>query len=138
MASRSDILKRTLLMMPRLTRSLVRVYLRRIGRVPASTQWFVDDLCRRLVASMPIAGGRLGEGLVLEVGPCTAQGAATNVRGTCEPEGYGFLKRTIKPGMVVVDAGANVGELTLRASALAGPTGRVISIEASPLTADHL
>lgn len=38
----------------------------------------------------------------------------------------------LKPGAVVVDAGANIGFLSLLAGHLVGPTGHVVSIEANP------
>jgi FkbM family methyltransferase len=43
-----------------------------------------------------------------------------------------LFEQHIKPGDVVVDAGANIGFLTLLAGHLVGPEGRVIAIEANP------
>ncbi len=43
-----------------------------------------------------------------------------------------LLKRVLKPGMVVMDAGAHRGYYTLLASFLLGKDGRVISFEPSP------
>ncbi len=42
------------------------------------------------------------------------------------------LEKFVKPGMTVVDAGANQGLYTLVLSRLAGPTGRVFSFEPDP------
>ncbi|HEY8739381.1 MAG TPA: FkbM family methyltransferase [Candidatus Dormibacteraeota bacterium] len=44
----------------------------------------------------------------------------------------------LRPGMNVVDAGANVGEYTLLAAQGAGPTGRVLAVEPNPLAAERL
>ncbi|MBK8793865.1 MAG: FkbM family methyltransferase [Holophaga sp.] len=43
-----------------------------------------------------------------------------------------YFKLFLKPGMVVVDAGANFGELTLIAAKQVGPTGHVYSFEPVP------
>jgi FkbM family methyltransferase len=44
----------------------------------------------------------------------------------------GWLRGVIKPGMTVVDIGANVGQLSLEMAQLVGPSGKVISVEPSP------
>jgi FkbM family methyltransferase len=43
-----------------------------------------------------------------------------------------FLARQIKPGMTVIDVGANYGYYTLLFGALVGPTGRVYAVEPNP------
>ena len=43
-----------------------------------------------------------------------------------------WLRSVIKPGMTVVDVGANVGQLSLEMAHLVGAAGRVISVEPSP------
>jgi len=50
----------------------------------------------------------------------------------------GFLRKSLRPGDVFVDAGANLGIYTVLASRLVGAAGRVISIEMMPDTADRL
>jgi FkbM family methyltransferase len=49
-----------------------------------------------------------------------------------EPYETWLFKRTVRSGMVVVDAGANVGYYTLLASSLVGRDGRVYSFEPDP------
>lgn len=49
-----------------------------------------------------------------------------------------LLRRTLKPGDVFIDAGANIGVYTVLAAGLVGPTGSVISIEMMPDTSDRL
>lgn len=52
--------------------------------------------------------------------------------GEWEPNISAWVRRTLRPGDVFVDVGANVGYYSLLAAALVGPSGSVISIEASP------
>jgi FkbM family methyltransferase len=49
--------------------------------------------------------------------------------GVWEPDISAFIQRTLKPGDVFCDIGANVGYHTLLASSLVGPTGAVIAVE---------
>jgi FkbM family methyltransferase len=49
-----------------------------------------------------------------------------------------IIKKLLRPGMVVVDAGANVGEITLAAAKAVGPSGRVYAFEPLPDVADLL
>lgn len=53
--------------------------------------------------------------------------------GRYEPQETAILCALVKPGAVVADVGANWGYFTLAAAHLAGPTGRIVSIEADPL-----
>lgn len=43
-----------------------------------------------------------------------------------------WLRRVVKPGGCVIDIGANVGQMTLEAALLVGPTGRVVAVEPAP------
>jgi FkbM family methyltransferase len=58
--------------------------------------------------------------------------------GVWEPNIAAFYRRTLRPGDVVVDVGANVGVHALLAGHLVGPAGRVHAIEASPTIFDQL
>jgi predicted methyltransferase len=44
-----------------------------------------------------------------------------------------FLQRYLRPGDVVIDAGANIGTYTLLAATCVGPTGQVIAFEPAPV-----
>jgi FkbM family methyltransferase len=49
-----------------------------------------------------------------------------------EPEIGAVLKRLVKPGMAVVDIGANIGRLTMLMASLVEPSGRVVAVEPNP------
>lgn len=49
-----------------------------------------------------------------------------------------FICRSVKPGMVCIDAGANVGYYTLLMADMCGPNGRVIAAEPVPATRELL
>src|SRR5262245_56179491 len=49
-----------------------------------------------------------------------------------EFETIDWLRKVVKPGDCLIDVGANVGQMTLEAAELTGPTGRVIAIEPAP------
>jgi FkbM family methyltransferase len=55
-----------------------------------------------------------------------------------EPDVRAAIRRVTKPGMTVLDIGANVGAHTLLFSSLVGPTGRVIAIEPTDFAHDKL
>jgi FkbM family methyltransferase len=54
--------------------------------------------------------------------------------GVWEPDVSRVIEQNLAPGDVFVDVGANIGYDTLLASCRVGPTGKVVSIEASPRT----
>jgi FkbM family methyltransferase len=58
--------------------------------------------------------------------------------GTFEPIESYLLTRLLRPGMVVIDAGANIGQYTLLAATAVGPTGSVHSFEPVPAIFAHL
>ncbi|MEP7305029.1 MAG: FkbM family methyltransferase [Acidobacteriota bacterium] len=52
--------------------------------------------------------------------------------GCYEPQETALLKLLLRPGMTVVDVGANWGYFSLAAAHLVGSRGRVVSVEADP------
>ena len=49
-----------------------------------------------------------------------------------EPEEAAFLQQSLKPGMTMIDVGANVGFMALLAAKAVGPSGTVLAIEPDP------
>jgi FkbM family methyltransferase len=43
-----------------------------------------------------------------------------------------WMREVIKPGDCILDIGANVGQMTLEAALLVGPTGKVVAVEPAP------
>jgi FkbM family methyltransferase len=52
--------------------------------------------------------------------------------GAYEPELVSLLKKTLKPGMTVLDLGANIGYFSVIAAALVGENGQVHAFEPMP------
>lgn len=70
-----------------------------------------------------------GYPLNIQIDPNSYIGRYVYYRGIFEEQIFNKLRELLKPGMVVVDAGANIGLHTLVSSHLVGTEGRVISIE---------
>jgi FkbM family methyltransferase len=74
--------------------------------------------------------------------PTDAQGdvIANTIKsgGIFEEELVNLARRYIKPGTVVIDAGANFGQMSLLFSGMAGDSGRVYSLEADDFVFDIL
>lgn len=70
----------------------------------------------------------LGEVLKIAI-PKTGSGAAIYYRGFSEPDTADFLQRFLRPGMVMVDVGAHIGEYTLLAAQAVGKIGQVHAFE---------
>jgi FkbM family methyltransferase len=51
---------------------------------------------------------------------------------SAEPALFAYLRRTIRPGDVVLDAGGFLGAYAILAARWAGPSGRVVTFEPSP------
>jgi FkbM family methyltransferase len=60
------------------------------------------------------------------------------LRGVWEPNVTRVFLRLLRPGMRVVEVGANVGYYTILAASCVGPTGSVIAFEANPAIAERL
>lgn len=58
--------------------------------------------------------------------------------GTSEPELFSFYEQFLKPGMTVVDAGANIGLHALFFAKRVGPEGRVYAFEPGQTAFDRL
>ena len=56
-------------------------------------------------------------------------------QGMYEPEVTAVIRRMVRPGMGVIDLGANIGYFTMLAAALVGPEGYVLAVEPNPANA---
>ena len=52
--------------------------------------------------------------------------------GTWEPQESGFLRARLRPGMTLLDIGANVGYFSVLGAQAVGPSGTVVAIEPDP------
>lgn len=88
-------------------------------------------------APIPIAAGP-ANGMHVSTAhlPLDHAHAGSIVRGTLEPPVVEALRRTVRPGHVVYDVGANLGYYTLAAARLVGPQGRVVAFEPVPWCAE--
>src|SRR5262245_28965094 len=113
---------------PPLGRQVLRQYLRFGGRFPISSGWVLETLEQRLVPPASVRTIRLARGLRLEVDLATSTGRGIYYHSSCEPGVAWFIQRFLKPGMSFVDAGTNLGEFTVRAARLVGPSGKVCAL----------
>ncbi len=81
---------------------------------------------------------RTPDGLGFVSMPNNFSSFAMFVAGARDPDIWRFIARRVPAGATVVDAGANVGAYTLPFARLVGPSGRVVAVEAHPLTHDFL
>jgi FkbM family methyltransferase len=58
--------------------------------------------------------------------------------GTYDPDLHGFIQEYIHAGMVCLDVGANIGEITLHMARCVGPRGSVIAFEPAPPLLERL
>lgn len=128
------ILRNTALRHPAMAVPLLRTYLQRTPAIPERLEWVVDDLKRNLPLEWERRTITLDDGNALTIDSRSAVGREVFYRGTYEPELCRALARYVKPGMICIDAGANIGEFTLRCAVLAGSNGQVHAFEASPST----
>jgi FkbM family methyltransferase len=75
----------------------------------------------------------LVNGMHIEVDPRDYVGRSIMDNGCFETETVHFVQRFLKPGMVFLDIGANIGQYSLLASELVGSEGTVHSFEPYPL-----
>jgi len=73
----------------------------------------------------------LGEDLKVRIYPKDVLGKYIYIDGVFEPDCWNFVKGFLRPGMVVFDLGANLGQYTLLAAHCVGQQGRVHSFEPS-------
>lgn len=74
----------------------------------------------------------------LKVRPFDGAGRLLRYFGEEGDDLLSFLRSAIKPGMTVVDVGANIGSVSVPCSRLVGEQGKIIAIEGDEGTADLL
>jgi FkbM family methyltransferase len=118
----------------------------RIGRYPRLTAALLDalralpgarlrnrayrgvtiPLVQRMTATLNL---RVAGGVRMLADTSDLMGRALATGGIWEPYVVAELRRTLRPGDVCVDVGANLGYYTVLASRLVGPTGHVYALE---------
>jgi FkbM family methyltransferase len=78
------------------------------------------------------------DGFVLETDPLDGLGARLRTQGLTEPETREFFKELLRPGMVVLDIGAYLGQFSLVASRVMNGTGRILCLEPTPAVFEQL
>jgi len=98
---------------------------------PRQRHWLFDSLAGELHYLVPV-GARLGNGMRVVVPWNDDGGRAIYETGWYEPATVRAVESLLKPGMVFMDIGANMGQYSLLASKIVGPAGAVHSFEPSP------
>lgn len=75
------------------------------------------------------------DGFRLLASPSDAAVGKHALAGRYEPEVTAAFRRLLRPGMGVVDIGANIGWFTMLSAALVGPEGHVLAVEPNPRNA---
>ena len=104
--------------------------------VPASADGYaglIRSLSQEFDCRLPIRA-RLGNGLLLDVVWRDHVSESIARSGYYEPETVALFERFLRPGMVALDIGGHIGQYTLVASKLVGPSGQVHSFEPDPET----
>ncbi len=89
---------------------------------------------RGLTTPDPAAGLAVaeGEGFRLYASPVDSAVGRHVLAGAYEGEVAAVFRAVLRPGMGVLDVGANIGYFTMLAAALVGPAGRVFAVEPNP------
>ena len=97
---------------------------------------------RLITAARPVYEGALraltfGHGIAWSINgiPCRIDPRCRSAMGQAyDPEAVEFLRRTIRPGLVCYDVGANLGVYAIQFSSMVGPSGKVVAFEPNPYT----
>jgi hypothetical protein len=115
----SSLVLRLFSVQPELGRRLLRSLCHASRDAGVSRHWLLETLKRRLVPDPTIRFVALGQGLSIEVDLSSAAGRDIYYHGSYDVGIARFCRRFLRAGMNVVDAGANIGEFTLRAASVA-------------------
>lgn len=75
------------------------------------------------------------DGFGIYADPADLQVGRHVLAGAYEPEVAAIFRHVLRPGMAVIDIGANIGFFTMLSASLVGPTGAVLAIEPNPTNA---
>jgi FkbM family methyltransferase len=103
----------------------------------AADHWLALELATALGYRIPVVA-RLGNGMKVRVVWNDFIGRTIQRHGYYEPEMVRLFEKLLKPGMILLDIGAHIGQYTLVASELVGETGAVHSFEPDPETFEWL
>jgi hypothetical protein len=109
---------------PRATSFLTWLWARSYIASPRRMHWLFEELHRRRPVDVS-QRVRLSTGEWCIVNPFDYIGGEIAAHGCSERETADFFLATLAPGMVVLDAGAHVGQYALIASTAVGPEGHV-------------
>lgn len=100
-------------------------------RSPLRVTWnaLVWECCRFWNHEIPFL---FDDTFTIQLRPNEGVSRLTFYFGTSEPDLFSFYNAFFKDGMVVIDAGANIGLHTLFIAKRVAPSGKVFSFEASP------
>lgn len=92
---------------------------------------------RGLLARDPARSVELveGPGFAVAVDPADPDVGRHVRAGAYEPDVTAVFRRHLRPGMAVLDVGANVGWFTMLSAHLVGPAGHVLAVEPNPRNA---
>jgi FkbM family methyltransferase len=112
----------------------------KVRRAPSAVRWrlryrwqpkaLMWDYLRKYRPAEPLVTA-LGEDLKVRIYPKDVLGRYIYIDGVFERDCWNFVKGFLRPGMVVFDLGANLGQYTLLAARSVGEQGRVHSFEPS-------
>ena len=85
-------------------------------------------------------GSTLGviDGVKFELDLCEVIDASLYYSGSFEPQAEKLMAAVVRPGMTVLDIGANIGYHTFRLAKLVGPLGFVVAVEPTSYAFDKL
>ena len=129
----SSTLRSIALRQPAATKAALWAIARSYMIAPRPRHWFFDQLAADLDYRVPVTT-RLGNGMTIRVPWNDDGGRAIYETGWYELPTVRVAESILKPGMILFDVGANIGQYTLLASKILGPTGSVHSFEPSPTT----
>jgi FkbM family methyltransferase len=144
---------------PRITTAADVYYCFRLllGRLPEREEWIghvshvgsdLDRVVAGYTGSLEFARRRLApaaqtgqvslirqDGFQLYVASDDAAVGLHVAGGAYEPDVSAVIRRTLRPGMSVIDIGANIGYFTMLAASVVGRAGRVLAVEPNPRNA---